>query len=263
MCPASLAQVLDGAARRADDVPDVGVFGDDPERRGPRAADQDRRVGTLDRLGVATTDDTKPTSVRVKCGWLASRTRVSAPQVPEVPTSAARSSSPNPLGRRSSRWRRLRSRSPPVAPLRLAAGWTPWASAVNALKSGSLASSSYSRGVAAGGRPFSTAQPVGRSVAGSKSTGRHRRTARPSPAFAGRDCELVHGQAAVGEPDHVGTDAGTRRRRNSPYPGVRTTNPGFSDAASAHCAGVAGSMFLLFRNTLSGSYLAFTSASRR
>jgi hypothetical protein len=35
------------------------------------------------------------------------------------------------------------------------------------------------------------------------------------------------------------------------------------DAASAHCAGVAGWMFLLFRNTFSGSYLAFTSTSRR
>jgi hypothetical protein len=34
------------------------------------------------------------------------------------------------------------------------------------------------------------------------------------------------------------------------------------DAVSAQCAGVAGWMFLLFRNTFSGSYLAFTSASR-
>jgi hypothetical protein len=35
------------------------------------------------------------------------------------------------------------------------------------------------------------------------------------------------------------------------------------NAVSAQCAGVAGWMFLLFRNTFSGSYLAFTSASRR
>jgi hypothetical protein len=35
------------------------------------------------------------------------------------------------------------------------------------------------------------------------------------------------------------------------------------EIASVHCAGVEGWMFLLFRNTFSGSYLAFTSTSRR
>jgi putative transposase len=35
------------------------------------------------------------------------------------------------------------------------------------------------------------------------------------------------------------------------------------DAVSDHCAGVLGWMFLLLWNTFSGSYLAFTSASRR
>ena len=36
-----------------------------------------------------------------------------------------------------------------------------------------------------------------------------------------------------------------------------------SRSANAHCAGVRGWMFLLLWNTFSGSYLAFTSASRR
>ena len=35
------------------------------------------------------------------------------------------------------------------------------------------------------------------------------------------------------------------------------------DAVSDHCAGVLGWMFLLLWNTFSGSYLAFTSASRQ
>jgi hypothetical protein len=49
----SLAEMLDGVDRRADRVPDVGVLGDDPQRRVTRAADQDRRMRALGRLRVA------------------------------------------------------------------------------------------------------------------------------------------------------------------------------------------------------------------
>ena len=64
-----------------------------------------------------------------------------------------------------------------------------------------------------------------------------------------RECAFTEAAAALQPAGRGGTVASRGRTR--------------VDAASVHCAGVAGWMFLLFRNTLSGSYLAFTSTSRR
>jgi hypothetical protein len=66
--------------------------------------------------------------------------------------------------------------------------------------------------------------------------------------------------------DRAGECAQRKRQRRSTKPGVvgrwRLGDATRIDAPGVQCAGVAGWMFLLFRNTLSGSYSAFTSASR-
>ena len=114
-----------------------------------------------------------------------SRSKEIPPHVSSSTISAARSSSPSPLGPRTSRWRRLRSRSPPVASLKLAAGSAARARSTNLLTSGSAISISAMRGRACSGRPFWTTSPVGSSVAGSNvSTHTPSNATAPRSAFA-------------------------------------------------------------------------------
>ncbi len=114
----------------------------------------------------AARDAASRTSAGAKCGRPASRNTVSTPQVPVPPARTTRSSSAKPPGRRISRRRRLRSRSPAVASLRLAAGCSARASCTHLLKSGSRASISRRRRISGAGRPFSTYSAVGSRVAG-------------------------------------------------------------------------------------------------
>ena len=116
---------------------------------------------------VSATAATSAVSLSAKSGRWRPRRRVSAPHVVRSLTSAARSSSPSPCGRRSSRWRRLRSRSPPVVALRPAACCSARASVTNALTSVPDSSISAIRAIATAGSPFSTTSPVGMCVAGS------------------------------------------------------------------------------------------------
>lgn len=90
-------------------------------------------------------DDTNCTSAEETYGRFASRNTVSCPHVPVPPPSTARNSSEKPPGRRTSRWRRLRSSSLAVTSLKLAAAWPAWASWTHLLKSRSRASISTSR----------------------------------------------------------------------------------------------------------------------
>jgi hypothetical protein len=63
--------------------------------------------------------------------------------------------------------------------------------------------------------------------------------------------------------ESIGTAAFWADLRSAPPSRSRLGEATRVDAVSAQCAGVAGWMFLLLWNTLSGSYLAFTSTSRR
>ena len=134
------------------------------------------------------TDATRSVSSGVKWGRSAARRSVSAPHVVASSIRAARSSSPKPWGRRISRWRRLRSSSPLVVWLSVAARRGERASTPNALTSCPGISISAMRTVASGGSPFSTTSLVGSSVAGSsvstqtpsKDTTRARMRAAPS-----------------------------------------------------------------------------------
>ncbi len=167
-----------------------------PAGSSPSGLSADSAVSSIARRRPsATYRDSEPTtsaSVAAKGTRSDARSSVRAPHVADSPTSAARSSSPKPFGRLRSRWRTLRSRSPPVASLRLAAGRCIRASVANLLKSSSRSSISVMRGRAASGSPFSTTSPVGRSVAGSivsrqkPSNGTARRRMRVAPSVKSR-----------------------------------------------------------------------------
>ena len=115
----------------------------------------------------AVTASTSAVSAAEKGSRSAPRRSDSAPHVAWSSTSTARSSSPKPCGPMISRWRSLRSRTPPVAWLRVAAWRSDRTSEGSALKSSPPNSISFSRGYVAGGGTFSATMPVGISVAGS------------------------------------------------------------------------------------------------
>ena len=111
------------------------------------------------------------------------------PHVAESPAASGAELVAEPVeGQRSSRWRSLRSRSPHVASLRVAARRPDRAIASKLFTSWPPNSISAIRAVASPGSPFSTTSPVGSSVAGSivsmhtpsKGTARARIRAAPS-----------------------------------------------------------------------------------
>ena len=184
--PGRRAEWLEPALRRPVDALD-GVVGREQHhaqagvpRVAGRRREQDRRRRPSARSRQ--TEATSRASARVNAARLSSRIITSPPHVPVWPASAARSSSPRPCGRRSSRCRRLRSSAPSVASLRIATDGCRRASSVNLLTSGSATSISSRRRVAApSGSPPSITCPVGSIVAGSKVT-----TQSPSNGTTGR-----------------------------------------------------------------------------
>ena len=109
----------------------AGLHSSSSPSRASRSSPGDSRAGTgcdvrsTARRRPSARSGTTAASVRVSAGekWSRSAVRrsVRPPQAAPPRTSAARSSSPKPCGARTSRWRLLRSRLPPVASARPAA----------------------------------------------------------------------------------------------------------------------------------------------
>ena len=123
--PAAAPATLGRGVDREDRA--VGGEHEHPVRRSARAARRPRDVARRSPSARDIAHGGHERGVgRREVGPARPRRRVSAPQVVPSATRAARSSSPSPCGPRSSRCRRLRSRSPSVAALRPAACCSAW-----------------------------------------------------------------------------------------------------------------------------------------